>query len=158
MHVSPNDWLDETKTRREDKALTHRFGLFKSKKKHLRFYSCDWFESNWDITAESNQIDKGRGRRSMCERTNVMRLFLFNRCPTHLIQSNPMNECSLDLTWTNYFFTSPPLPLPPIWSSSLIEKQPAMATFLQRLSSAFFYASCSGLITIVNKLVLTSYG
>ena len=31
-------------------------------------------------------------------------------------------------------------------------------TLLQRLSSAFFYATCSGLITVVNKLVLTSYG
>ncbi|CAF0744014.1 unnamed protein product [Adineta ricciae] len=31
-------------------------------------------------------------------------------------------------------------------------------TFLQRLSSALFYGICSGLITVVNKLVLTSYG
>ena len=31
-------------------------------------------------------------------------------------------------------------------------------TLVQRLQSALFYGLCSGLITIVNKLVLTSYG
>jgi len=31
-------------------------------------------------------------------------------------------------------------------------------TIVQRLGSAVFYALCSGLITVVNKLVLTSYG
>jgi len=30
--------------------------------------------------------------------------------------------------------------------------------FIQRLGSALFYGICSGLITVVNKLVLTSYG
>ncbi|CAF1166445.1 unnamed protein product [Rotaria sp. Silwood1] len=35
---------------------------------------------------------------------------------------------------------------------------PQNLLFIQRLSSALFYGICSGLITIVNKLVLTSYG
>ncbi|CAM4798632.1 unnamed protein product [Rotaria magnacalcarata] len=35
---------------------------------------------------------------------------------------------------------------------------PQNVTFVHRVGSAIFYASCSGLITVVNKLVLTSYG
>jgi hypothetical protein len=35
---------------------------------------------------------------------------------------------------------------------------PPTITFVQRLGSALFYGACSGLITVVNKLVLTSYG
>jgi len=35
---------------------------------------------------------------------------------------------------------------------------PPTVSLIQRLGSALFYAACSGLITIVNKIVLTSYG
>ena len=35
---------------------------------------------------------------------------------------------------------------------------PPTISFVQRLGSALFYGACSCLITIVNKLVLTSYG
>ncbi|CAF1072302.1 unnamed protein product [Adineta ricciae] len=35
---------------------------------------------------------------------------------------------------------------------------PPTVSFLRRLGSALFYATCSSLITIVNKLVLTTYG
>jgi hypothetical protein len=35
---------------------------------------------------------------------------------------------------------------------------PPTISFVQRLGSAIFYGACSCLITIVNKLVLTSYG
>jgi hypothetical protein len=35
---------------------------------------------------------------------------------------------------------------------------PPTISFLQRVGSALFYGACSGLITVVNKLVLTSYG
>ncbi len=34
---------------------------------------------------------------------------------------------------------------------------PTPSSFFERLGSAVFYGACSGLITIVNKLVLTSY-
>lgn len=35
---------------------------------------------------------------------------------------------------------------------------PPNVLFFQRITSALFYALCSGLITVVNKIVLTSYG
>ncbi|UJR14590.1 hypothetical protein I4U23_001585 [Adineta vaga] len=42
--------------------------------------------------------------------------------------------------------------------SSSDSSKPSNVTFIQRLFSAFFYGICSGLITVVNKIVLTSYG
>jgi len=35
---------------------------------------------------------------------------------------------------------------------------PPTISFVRRLGSALLYGACSGLITIVNKLVLTTYG
>ena len=35
---------------------------------------------------------------------------------------------------------------------------PPTVSFVQRIGSALLYAVCSGLITVVNKVVLTTYG
>ncbi len=42
--------------------------------------------------------------------------------------------------------------------TSSSSSHPPTVLFIHRLGSALFYGLCSGLITVVNKLVLTSYG